>query len=94
MQEQFKGFEDKQCNDCVFCNKMPNKKMKCDLFLIPYFVWGEYTFSKSRAGWTKQGLKLSPAECWGYCNDIKVLRERMQAIKAYVSIKKPKKEAV
>lgn len=94
MQEQFKGYEDKQCNDCVFCERMPNKKMKCSLFLIPYFVWGEYTLSKSRDAWTRQGVKLSPGKCWGYCNDEGELLRRTQAIKAYASIKKPKKEAV
>jgi hypothetical protein len=93
MQELFKGYEDRQCNDCVFCQKHKDK-MRCDLFIIPYFVWGEYVYRESRSGWSKQGMKLSPAECWGYCGDMQVVRERMQDIKAYASLKKPKKEAV
>lgn len=82
MDTRFVGWEDKQCATCLLC-KNTQAGMKCDIFTLPYYVWGKY-YAWGAYVWKKRVReKRSPTKCWAYCGSAAELKARDFAMESY-----------
>lgn len=81
MGKSFTGWQGTQCETCAMCQHVTKGGMLCEVFVIPYFVWGQYFFSKV---WMKRKqAKRSPKSCWGYCGSEEEYQRRREAVDNY-----------